>query len=211
MNDNLNDILFEGEEVLWQGTPKKSCYVVRNFGSLLPIALLFLIFDVFFISTFLNSGIPKEMYGFLIGFFAIHLFPVWKCIAKIISSSVEHKNIVYAITNRRVILRTGIVGLDFESIDYSEISNVRVDVSILEKLFGVGTVIISTNYSMPVDVNGHTMMKSNLFQFCAIEQPYEVYKKLNKVYMDIKSDIQYPNAMRPDNNPGYQTKYESPF
>ena len=26
--------------------------------------------------------------------------------------------------------------------------------------------------------------------------------------LDIQTDISYPNAMRPDNNPGYNTKYD---
>lgn len=211
MDANLKNILFDGEEVLWQGTPKKSCYIVRNFSSLLPIAFFFLIFDGFFISIFLSTGIPKELYGFLIGFFAIHLLPVWKCISKIITSSIEYKNIVYVITNRRVITRTGIVGLDFESIDYADMSNVRVDVSILERLFKVGTIFISTEKNMSFAMNRNAMTNVNLFQFCAIEKPYEVYKILNKIYVDMKSDIQYPNAMRPETNPGYHSKYNNPF
>jgi len=198
MNDNLIDVLFDGESVLWQGKPNKLCYVLRSFGKLLPGALIFLLFDGFFIGTMISTGAVAEMglpgILFLVIFFGFHLFPVWLCVGKIIAGNLEHKNIDYAITSRRIIARTGIIGLDFQSIDYADISNVRVDVSILERLSKVGTVIISTSSGQSV----------SLF---AVEDPYSVYKKINKVFIDMKSDVHYPNAYRPDNNPGYNTKY----
>lgn len=198
MNDNLTDVLFDGETVLWQGKPKKFCYVLRSFGKLLPGALIFLLFDGFFIGTMLSTGAVAEMGGsiilFLVFFFAFHLLPVWLCVGKLIAGNLEHKNIDYAVTSRRVIARSGIIGLDFQSIDYADISNARVDVSILERLFNVGTVIISTS-------SGQSLC------LLAVEDPYTLYKKINKVLIDMKADVHYPNAYRPDNNPGYNTRY----
>jgi hypothetical protein len=43
--------------------------------------------------------------------------------------------------------------------------------------------------------------------FKAIENPYAVFKQLKQVSMDIRTDIQYPNQYRPEDNPGYKTKY----
>jgi hypothetical protein len=42
----------------------------------------------------------------------------------------------------------------------------------------------------------------------AIEDPYQVFKLVKQTSLDIKTDINYPNALRPETNPGYQTKYE---
>lgn len=195
MNDNLKNILFDDEEILWQGKPHKLCYILKSFGRLLPVALFFLIFDTFFIITIALTDASAGVLLFLVIFFAFHLLPVWKCVGKLIGSSIEHKNVEYVITNRRVIACSGIVGLDFESMNYSDISNVRVDVSIFERFFGTGTVVISS-------VSGDTSC------FLSIHNPYEVYKKLNKVLIDIKADVYYPNALRPEGNPGYNTKYK---
>lgn len=194
MNDSLQDILFNDEEVLWQGKPKKLCYVLQSFGRLLPAAIIFLLFDSFFIGTTVASGAFKEMWLFLVVFFAFHLIPVWLCIGKIVTSNLEHKNIVYAVTSRRIITRTGIVGLDFEAIDYADVSNVNVNVSVIERMFKVGTVIVSTS-------SGKSL---RLF---SVDDPYGLYKKVNKVFVDMKADVHYPNALRPDVNPGYNTKY----
>lgn len=200
MNDNLTDVLFHDEEIFWQGKPKKFCYVLKGFGKLLPIAVMFLLFDGFFIGTMISTGVLTEIglpgVLFVVFFFGFHLFPVWACAGKIISSNIEYKNVDYAVTSRRVIARSGIIGLDFESIDYADISNVRVNVSMIEFFFKVGTVIISTS-------SGET-----LFLF-AVNDPYALYRKINKTFIDMKSDIHFPNAYRPDSNPGYNTKYKN--
>jgi hypothetical protein len=33
-------------------------------------------------------------------------------------------------------------------------------------------------------------------------------KKMKSIAVDIKSDINYPNKLRPEDNPGYNSKYE---
>ena len=42
----------------------------------------------------------------------------------------------------------------------------------------------------------------------AITDPYEVFKHVKKTSVDIKTDFNYPNALRPEINPGYNTKYD---
>lgn len=194
MFDSLQDVLFEGENVLWQGKPDKVCYFWRSFGKLLPGALIWLLFDGFFIGTMISSGAAKDMWWFMIIFFGIHLLPVWKLIGSFVKAQLEYKNVIYAVTDKRVIVRNGVVGLDFENVNYTDISNVRADVTILEKIRKVGSVFITTSSGMSVCL-------------LAVPEPYGVYKKINKVFMDMKSDIHYPNALRPDVNPGYGTKY----
>ena len=40
-----------------------------------------------------------------------------------------------------------------------------------------------------------------------IENPYFISEKLQKIVLDIKADISFPNNLRPENNDGYNTKY----
>ena len=197
MLDDLKDVLYEGETVLWQGKPDKFCYMWRSVGKLLPVAIIWLAFDGFFISTVFATGaeMPQGMIWFMVGFFALHLLPVWKAVGTFVKKSLEHKNVVYAITDKRVIDRNGVVGLDFDNITYTDIANVRVDVSVLERMRKVGSVFIATSSGAALCL-------------LSVEEPYEVYKRINKVFMDVKTDIHYPNALRPEVNPGYRTKYE---
>ena len=195
MNDNLQDILFHGERILWTDCPDKLCFFWRSVGKMIPIAIIWLLFDGFFIVAMLATGAARNMWWFLIIFFVIHLAPVWSCIGKFIKAGMEHKNIVYAITDNRIIARNGVIGLDFENINYTDISNIRVDVSIIEKIRQVGSVFISTSSGKEICL-------------MSVANPYAVYKDLNQVFVDVKTDIEYPNALRPDHNPGYQTQYK---
>lgn len=196
MNGELQDILFPNERVLWQDMPKKFPYIFRKSAALFPVALIWLAFDGFFIYTAFGMGgdeMPKEMLIFMVGFFALHLLPVWIFAGKFIKGAAEHRNIVYAVTDRRVIARSGLMGADFQSSDYGDITNVRVDVSPIESLCRCGTVFITT--------------ASGGVAFQSIRDPYEVYKQINKIQIDMKYDMHYPNAYRPDHNPGYNTEY----
>ncbi|MBU1125608.1 MAG: hypothetical protein KKC84_06260 [Candidatus Omnitrophica bacterium] len=69
-------------------------------------------------------------------------------------------------------------------------------------MWGVGTVRISAG---KVTRNGSSLTDD----FIAVEKPYEVFKKLKTVMVDIKTDWNYPNKLRPDENPGYRTKYDA--
>lgn len=194
MNTNLKDVLFEGEIVLWQGVPDKFCFVWRSVGKLLPFAIIWLLFDGFFIGVTVSTGDLGEMWWFLLIFFALHLMPVWLFVGQLIKRLAEHKNVIYAVTDKRVILRNGVIGLDFENLNYTDISNVHANVSVIERIRKVGSVFITTS-------SGAVMCLT------AIPEPYKVYKMLNKVFMDVKTDIEFPNAYRPETNPGYGTKY----
>lgn len=195
---SIQDVLFENENVLWEGTPDKTAYVARIAKGKILSALIFLMFDGFFIFMLAlfadKNDFFKKMLIFMLVFCIFHLLPVWTLIASVTKALVAHKNISYAITDRRIIARTGVIGLDFENINYTDITNIDVDVSVIEKIRNVGTVRIRTSSGRAV----------NLF---SIKNPYKTAKMLNKTYIDTNSDIHYPNALRPEHNPGYNTKY----
>lgn len=112
-----------------------------------------------------------------------------------------HKNTFYAITNKRVMMRSGFWGIDFNAIDYDKISDIQVTVNPLENMLGVGTIRISAG---KVSSKGSPLTDD----FIAVSNPYEVFKKIKTVMVDVKTDWSYPNKLRPDENPGYNTKYE---
>ena len=112
-----------------------------------------------------------------------------------------HKNTFYAITNKRVMIRSGFWGIDFKAIDYDKISDIQVSVNPLENTLGVGTIRFSA---------GRVSSKEYLLtdDFIAVPTPYEIFKKLKTVSVDVKTDWNYPNKLRPEENQGYRTKYE---
>lgn len=200
--NTIEDVLNEDEKILWRAKPNRAAHIWAAVLKMLPIALLWLVVDsvfIFFISQGFSRGeIPKGILAFIIPFFLIHLAPVWIWIANIVKSVAELKNIEYAITDRRIIIRSGVVGIDFKFFEYTQIDSVNVKVGLTDRIFKVGDIYINSSVNSGV-----------LYD---IENPYDLGRKLQKVTLDIKSDINYPNALRPDENPGYKTNYtDDPF
>ena len=200
--NTIDDVVTVDEKVLWRGKPNATSYVLANMLKMTPIALIWLIFDgtfIYFISVGMAAGsVPLSILWFIVPFFLLHLTPVWIWIGKTVKAAREVKNIEYAITDKRIIIRSGMIGIDFKFINYSEIDSVNVKVGLIDKIFHVGDIYINSTLNAGV--------------LWDIEDPYRIGNALQQVTLDIKSDIQYPNAKRPDTNSGYRTGYsQNPF
>jgi membrane protein YdbS with pleckstrin-like domain len=193
----MDNMLMGGEEVLWRGKPKKNAFVMNRIIKILPIALIWILFDGIMIGAMIITGAIREMLWFAIPFFAFHLLPVWVWLGNVISASKRWKNTEYAITDKRIILRDGLFGYNFKSIDYAEVDHVNIRVGFIDRLLKVGDIHIT--------VSGKT--DNNVI--LDIEQPFSVFKMLQKTVLDIKTDIHYPNELRPQVNPGYNTQYRN--
>ncbi|MBS3112497.1 PH domain-containing protein [Candidatus Woesearchaeota archaeon] len=117
-----------------------------------------------------------------------------------------YKHTYYTITNKRVLLQKGLIGRDFEMVDFDQITNAEVNVGFLDILFGrkSGNILISTAGSFTYTRSGAVQKP---YTISHIENPYEVFKFFKKVSHAVKTDIQYPNKYRPKTNPGYESDY----
>lgn len=197
--DNIERQLMPDESIIWKGKPKKSAFVINASIKMMPIALLWLAFDSMFLGGFFKGGGLGTMGWFFILFFAFHLMPVWIWLSQMLTAGKRWKNTEYAITDRRILLRNGLIGYQYESIYYKDIANVSLRVGAIDKMLKVGDICIYQNaYS-----SGNSAMASIL----DVEDVERVFAIVQKTVMDIQTDIHYPNALRPDNNPGYKTQY----
>lgn len=194
----IDDILNSDEQILWRGKPNRKAYIFGSIFSMMPIALLWLLVDCGIIVAMIATGAFSNMnIGLILGlvaFFAVHLMPVWIWFGNIISATRSYKNLEYAFTNKRIIIKSGFIGIDFKNIYYSEIHSVNLKVGPIDKILKVGDIYIRSNNKSQV-----------LFD---IPDPYFITQKLQEIVIDIKTDIEFPNKLRPDTNPGYITKYE---
>lgn len=198
----IDDQLLDGESVLWRAKPNRRAYILAAVVKMMPIALLWLAFDTAFIvmlSIGMSGGnFPKWILAFLIPFFLFHLMPVWMWIGNVVKAVTELKNVEYAFTDRRIVARSGVIGVDFKYIAYEEVDSVNAKVGVIDKLCRVGDLYISA--------------KGQSVVLYDIENPYLIAAKLQKIVADIKSDMQFPNAYRPSENKGYDSAYTgSPF
>lgn len=191
--DSVKD---EDEEILWTDKPKFIPYAITALG--LGVGVITFICISYIMAVNIGSRDTSGNFNWLFAAipFAFFLFEFFR---KLFSYS----NTKYAYTNKRVMMRTGFVGTDFKSIDYDKISDIEVTVNFVERLFSVGTIKF---FSGRTEINDGTTAK--LYdRWEAIPNPYAVFKKVKQVSVDIKTDYNYPNALRPTINPGYNTKY----
>ena len=188
-----------GENILLELKPKKNAFILNKVLAMMPIALIWLAFD----STFLFAAFSGNMGGmswFLIPFFALHLMPVWIWLGNVITANRRWKNTVYYVTDRRVIIQTGFLDRELQTLYYKEIRDVNLRVGLLDKLLKVGDIHFDIGQ---FTTKGRAVTKA----FLDVEDPHEVYTRIQKIVMDIQTDIEFPNAYRPEDNPGYNTKY----
>lgn len=183
------------EQILWVGTPNRTAFLVRG----IPFLLGGLVWGAIDYFGFIRN-MPHQMTGFAIPFFALHLFPFWGSILNMARLALVHGNTCYALSNKRLMMRSGFWGTDFKAIDYDTISDIEVTVNPVENLLGVGTI---QAFSGRVSDKGGRIYD----KFIGISDPYAVFKRIKEISVDIKTDWNYPNAMRPESNPGYPTRY----
>lgn len=202
--EEMPNPLAEGEQVLWSAKPKRSAFIINNIVRMMPVALIWLLFDSFIIYVFISTGKIKEMVLPIIIFFAFHLLPVWIWLGNILTASKKWKNTKYYVTDKRIIIQTGIIGASYDTIYYKDIKNVSLKIGVIDKLLKVGDIYIDTGNTTLTNSGTKKLYMTIL----DIEKPYDVYTRLQKIVLDIQSDIEFPNAYRPSENPGYKTKYK---
>jgi membrane protein YdbS with pleckstrin-like domain len=193
--NKVEDILDKGEKVLLRTKPVKKAYIWSAILTMFPFALLWAAIDSIFVVVLFSGKIeaPKWVYILMAVFLIFHMTPVWIWLGNIIRSAIEYKNIEYVFTEKRIIVRSGIIGIDFKSVYYSEVEGVNLRVGLFDKIFKVGDVYIQS-------------MKQSTVLY-DISNPYFILSRLQKITLDIKTDINYPNDLRPETNHGYNTKY----
>ncbi len=196
--NSIEDLLSEGETILWRGKPNRKSFIASQILKMLPVVIIWLIFDGVFIGTLIGFGIfgklPTIFTVLICLFFAFHLLPLWIWIANIVTASKRQKNMEYAFTNRRIICRDGIIGVDINNIFYTDIKNVNLKVGLIDKWMKTGDIYITSQNKAQV--------------LWDIEDPYSITSRLQKIISDIQTDIYYPNALRPETNEGYKTNYK---
>ena len=187
-----------GEMILWKGKPQKKGFIATKSLSLMPIAVIWLILDLSIIGASFADG---EMLGFLIPFFALHLMPVWIWLGNVLTAGKRWKNTAYYATNRRIIIQSGFLAVNESSVYYKDIRNIQLRVGVLDKTFGTADLVIDNgqyggkHHNKPVNVLED------------LDDGRRVYDRLQKIILDMQTDMEYPNAYRPRENPGYNTDY----
>ena len=192
-------VLAAGEAILWRGKPKKSAFIASRSLTMLPFAVIWLVLDMGFISNIFGSG---DMLWFMIPFFALHLMPVWIWLGSTLTAGKRWKNTMYYVTNRRIIIQSGFFAVNEKTLFYKDIRNAQLQIGLIDKIAGTGSIVLDEG-----SYDYHNRRKHPGNKLENLEDAQNAYSRIQQTILDIQTDMEYPNAYRPENNPGYNTDY----
>ena len=161
------------EKILWAGQPARAPFLVSGIPFLI-FGCLWFSFDYFGFIRHMGgkSGIPL---GFAIPFFALHLIPFWGSLLNMLRLLLVVGNTYYAVTPKRLMMRSGFWGTDFTSIDFDQVANLEVSVNPIENASGVGSIRF---YARAPFMNGRAI----LARFVGVTNPYDVFKLVKQIH-----------------------------
>lgn len=169
MNDSelFNVVLGQDEQILKTYRPNK-------FRAFFAVIVLWVVLLLCFVPIEIAASFD-DLGKFKVGVFIGGLI-FWLVIMglSMLLTGLWCKKTVYAITNKRVLIRTGRIGVDYKSLDFTMLGAITVNVSWLDKLLHKNTGVIAFgSMSSPLVNNGIAK-----FSFDYIKNPYEVYKEV---------------------------------
>ena len=171
------------------------------FNPLLFFALVWGVIDIGVLGSVFFEQDSSNMLLFLVPFMLIHMMPVWLYLGGIIFTVRRYKNTSYIVTDRAIYVSSGIFTQNINVKPFAELSHINLHRGIFDQIFNVGDIIATTNH---FNQNGQSVTIS----ISSISNYIEVYNLVKKVQTDIYTDVMYPNAKRPSENPGYNTEYK---
>jgi membrane protein YdbS with pleckstrin-like domain len=208
MDNELKLLIGKDEKIIYAGKPNKKCFIFESvFNPLLPFALLWGLFDFFFIGAAFSSDKANEATYFIVPFMLLHLMPVWIYLGGALLSFRRYQNTNYIITDKAIYASGGVFSRTYKSKPFTELSHVDLHRGIFDQWFGVGDVITTSAQANPATLNGRRTSTNAGISIDSIANYAEVYQIVKKLQQDIYTDVMYPNDLRPKGNHGYNTKY----
>lgn len=202
MIEELKTIVGSNEKILYEGKPNKKCYIFESiFNPLLLFALLWAIIDFSILGVSFFAENSGNMLFFIIPFMLLHMMPVWIYLGGILFTARRYKNTAYIVTDRAIYVSGGVFSLDINAKPFAELSHINLHRGVFDQIFNVGDIIATSNQ---LTQNG----KSTTISIASISNYMDVYNMVKKLQTDIYTDVMYPNAKRPSENPGYNTEYK---
>lgn len=206
----LQGMIGPDENILWRGRPDKKCFILESiFNPMLPFALIWALFDSTFIGAMIFTNAWVDMGGmilFFVGFFAIHLMPVWMYLGGILMSFRKYRNTEYIVTDKGIYVSGGAFTYTCEMKPFTDLSHINIHRGIFDQWIGVGDVVSQCSHSSSGNSSRHGGHSQGI-TICDIRDYQKVFQLIKNLQTDIYSDTMFPNDMRPETNHGYRTRY----
>ena len=203
MDSVLNSIIEKDEKILWNGRGDLMSTIMHTIGFIALFAAIGSL--LYFVLGNLESGTctiggrrrPVEECNAMAQNISYIFFGIAALIP--ILTFFGFKATEYTISDKRFILKSGMIGADIRSVYYDQIRSVYVVVGLVGKIFGTGTIKIDTGRTKSHKRNNRSV--THYDKISNIKNPYEVYKILQNNISESKENIDSDNDdISSDNN-----------
>jgi len=163
-------ILDKDEKIVETFKPNKIRFVLIPFISIMVFIIPFLILGIFLLC---------DSEEFLPGIFFMSIVFVFVLLGPG-TCWIRYKKTAYCYTNKRIIIRTGFIGVDFQAIDFDMIGGMNVRVDLLDKLVkpNTGSIVFVSPASPLINSSQGGVRPS--YAFLNINDPYDVYRRVKE-------------------------------
>lgn len=205
MNQEIVSVLEPQEEIVWQGIINRKVMILYLFFALLLTVLL----SVYLFSqeaiSYTANNVLKTVTGTKLGT-GVFILGTFFSLLGFITNYVKE----YVITNKRVLIKSGLIGTDFNSIYFTEVKTANVNVGLIDKIFSVGTINIDTGKIETVTTGSGESRQSRTQtaydSILHIDNPYEVYKYFQSTLSDRQESLYSGRADKENNREAYNIK-----
>ena len=190
MLEDVQRILDDGEQVVASIRPNKKRFVTLNvllicLITAIPMIPCFIVglLGALDVIRFVDETGAKDWIA-PVGFLVFAGVSFIMAVAFIVTVIVRYTKTLFVITNKRLIVRSGFIGVDYKSLHLEDVTASAVRVGLLDKLCkpNTGTLLFGAASSPIYDQrNGHALA----FGFFHVDDPYDLYKRV-KTYLKPK-------------------------
>ena len=204
MSHYIDSILERSEHKKWEGKINRKVMVTIFIIGLIVVVGISAFFFNKDIIDYTSNGKPKQISGSLIGYIILSVgFLI------LILNFFSNYVVEYAITNKRVIIKSGLIGTDYKSIYFEQITQVLIDVGLIGKIFGTGNIKIDTGKTETYSTGGragHGNIRTRTMHDVLkdIDNPYDIYNLLQPTITGRRESLYSGRADRESNPQHYK-------
>lgn len=161
MSKVISQVLEPGEKIIWEGKISRTLLGFQVFS----VIIIFTLLIIFFRS--LTQSLLLVLVAFTTLYFAYQLIQK------------------FILTDRRLLIKTGLIGADFRSVYFTEVRSTDVKVDLVDKIFNIGTIALNIGPS----ILGKKLTVASHITLPHLDNPYLAYQKLQETLNSYKEHL----------------------
>jgi len=183
MEEKFKDILERDEKIVKVYKPDK-CKFWASFILLSMVCCLWVYMAL--IGSIPQEGKTFNPNLFWLLFLIASLTFVGGILISALFGAIYYKNTFYAYTSKRILIRSGVMGTDYKSLEFKALTATIVNVTFLDKILGRNTGNI--RFGSPASPVGNIKNGLNPYAFKHIVKPYDTLREI-KEYIDVAEHV----------------------